>query len=275
MPGQRPALSLLDLDLRMTPAERDVSQSRWFLAGMRGLFSLPAIILMISFVGFAAFALQSGVSRGEAMFMTATVWALPAKMILIGTMTSGANLLAIFLAVTLSSIRLMPMVASLVPEMRTSRTPTWLLLLLSHFVAITAWVFAMGSFKDVPREGRVAYFAGFGITLVAINTALVGICYGLVSSFPPIVAGLLFFLTPAYFIASIWATGRQSVVKVAFIVGAVCGPLLAVVIPGFDILVAGLGGGTLAYLFDRFVIRAGRRAPPDEPVAIVQAEDVV
>jgi predicted branched-subunit amino acid permease len=259
----------------MPSPERDLSHSRWFLAGMRGLFSLPAVILMISFVGFAAFALQSGVSRGEAMFMTATVWALPAKMILIGTMTSGANLLAIFLAVTLSSIRMMPMVASLVPEMRTSRTPTWLLLLLSHFVAITAWVFAMGSFKDVPREGRVAYFAGFGMTLVAVNTALVGICYGLVSSFPPVVAGLLFFLTPAYFIASIWATGRQSVVRVAFIVGAISGPLLAVVMPGFDILVAGLGGGTLAYLFDRFVIRAGRRTAAAETVAVVRSEEVV
>ncbi|TPP11007.1 AzlC family ABC transporter permease [Rhizobium glycinendophyticum] len=259
----------------MPAAERDVSQSRWFLAGMRGLFSLPAIILMISFVGFAAFALQSGVSRGQAMFMTAAVWALPAKMILIGTMTSGANLFAIFLAVTLSSIRLMPMVASLVPEMRTSRTPTWLLLLLSHFVAITAWVFAMGSFKNVPREARVAYFAGFGITLVAINSALVGICYGLVSSFPPVVAGLLFFLTPSYFIASIWATGRQSVVKVAFVVGAIFGPLLAVVMPGFDILVAGLGGGTLAYFFDRFIVRAGKKPNSPEPESAISIEEVV
>lgn len=244
----------------MSSAPSDISQMRWFVTGMRGLFSLPAIILMISFVGFSAFALESGVSRTEAMFMTASVWALPAKMILIGSMTSGANLLGIFLAVSLSSIRMMPMVASLVPEMRTERTPTWLLLLLSHFVAITAWVFAMGSFKDVPREGRIAYFAGFGITLVTINTILVGICYGLVEAFPPIIAALLFFLTPVYFIASIWATGRQSVVKVAFVVGVISGPLLAVLVPGFDILIAGLGGGTLAFLFDRYVIRKGGKS---------------
>lgn len=260
----------------MTSASSDISQTRWFFAGMRGLFSLPAIILMISFVGFSAFALESGVSRAEAMFMTATVWALPAKMILIGTMTSGANLLAIFLAVSLSSIRMMPMVASLVPEMRTERTPTWLLLLLSHFVAITAWVFAMGSFKNVPREGRIAYFAGFGMTLVTINTILVGVCYGLVAQFPPIVASLLFFLTPVYFIASIWATGRQSVVKVAFVVGVVAGPLLAVLVPGLDILIAGLGGGTLAYLFDRYVIRRGSSSVNAEQQKMTpQAEEVV
>ena len=248
----------------MSSVSSDLSQTRWFLAGMRGLFSLPAIILMVSFVGFSAFALESGISRSEAMFMTAMVWALPAKMILIGTVTSGANLLAVFLAVSLSSIRLMPMVASLVPEMRTSRTPTWLLLVLSHFVAITAWVFAMGRFKDVPREGRVAFFAGFGITLVTVNTALVGVCYGLVAAFPPVVAAVLFFLSPVYFIASIWATGRQSVVKIAFVIGVVSGPLLALLVPGFDILIAGLGGGTLAYLIDRYLVRSEKPVPiPD------------
>ncbi len=255
----------------MSSVSSDFSQTRWFLAGMRGLFSLPAIILMVSFVGFSAFALESGVSRSEAMFMTAMVWALPAKMILIGTVTSGANLLAVFLAVSLSSIRLMPMVASLVPEMRTSRTPTWLLLVLAHFVAITAWVFAMGNFKSVPREGRVAFFAGFGITLVTVNTVLVGVCYGLVAAFPPVVAAVLFFLTPVYFIASIWATGHQSVVKIAFVIGLVSGPLLALAVPGFDIVIAGLGGGTVAYLIDRYLVRGAR----PEPMPTVETDEVL
>lgn len=242
----------------MPPAHADAASFRWFLQGARGIFSLPAFILMTSFVGFSAFALESGVSRGEAMFMTAAIWALPAKMILIGMMASGANVLAVFLAVTLSSIRMMPMVASLVPELRGARTPTWLLLVLSHFVAITAWVFAMGSLKDIPREARVSYFVGFGLTLVAVNTVLVGLSYGIVSTFPPAVAGILFFLTPVYFVGSIWASARHSVVKIAFVIGVISGPLLAVVTPGFDILIAGIGGGTLAYLIDRFVVR--RRA---------------
>ena len=123
----------------------------WFFAGMRGISSLPALILMTSFVGFSAFAFESGVTRGEAIFMTLSIWALPAKMILVGMMASGAHIAACFVAVTLSSIRLMPMVASLVPEMRTERTQTWLLLLLSHFIAITAWVFAIQRLADVPR----------------------------------------------------------------------------------------------------------------------------
>jgi len=87
------------------------------------------------------------------------------------------------------------------------------------------------------------------------GAAIVGICYGLVAAFPPLVAGILFFLTPVYFVSSIWASARHTVVKVAFIIGVIAGPLFAVIEPEFDILYAGIGGGTLAYLIDCFWFR--------------------
>ena len=240
----------------MQEASVDVrSNFAWFVIGMRGIFSIPAIILMTSFVGFSAFALESGITRTQAVFMTLSVWALPAKMILVGTMASGAPVAASFLAVTLSSIRKMPMVASIMPEMRNEKSPTWLLLFLSHFVAITSWVFAMQHMRSAPRDRRLAYFGGFAITLTLINGLIVGVCYGIVAQFPPIVAGALFMLTPIYFFASIWASARHSVVRLAFIVGVIMGPVMALIEPRFDILYAGIGGGTAAYLVDRFFIR--------------------
>lgn len=63
------------------------------------------------------------------------------------------------------------------------------------------------------------------------------------------------FLTPVYFVASIWASARHSVVKVAFVIGVIAGPAFAVIAPEFDILYAGIGGGTAAYLIDRLVFR--------------------
>ena len=242
----------------MTPATSPdrLSQRDCFLLGMRGIFSLPAFILMLSFVGFAAYTAEAGVPVGEVMFMTGMVWALPAKVILVGSMLSGAHLATAFLAVTLSSVRLMPMVAALIPELRTSRTPTWLLLLLSHFVAITAWVFAMERVHAVPRAGRVAFFAGFGITLTLTNTVLVGLAYGAVSEFPPLVSGCLFFLTPVYFLTSIWISARHRVIYWALGAGLVLGGVFAVVAPEYDILLAGLVGGTLAWWGERRFRRA-------------------
>lgn len=236
----------------------------WFFAGMRGIISLPAFILMTSYVGFSAFALESGLTRGEAVAMTLGIWALPAQMILVGSMLGNAHIAASFIAVTLSSIRMMPMVASIMPEMRAKKTPLPILLFVSHFIAITSWVFASRHLRDVPRDHRVAFFAGFGMTLTLTNTLIVGVSYGVVSQFPPVIAGALFMLTPVYFISSLWASAVQPVVKLAFVIGIVAGPILALLVPGFDVLVAGIGGGTVAYLIDRY---RRLRAPPKSEAA--------
>ncbi|HSX76883.1 MAG TPA: AzlC family ABC transporter permease [Shinella sp.] len=239
----------------MTAEPDTQSQIHWFLLGMRGIFSLPAIILMLSFVGFAAFTAEAKVPVEQVMFMTGIVWALPAKVILVGSMLSGAHVATAFLAVTLSSVRMMPMVAALVPEIRTSRTPTWLLLVVSHFIAITAWVFAMEKVRDVPRGGRVAFFAGFGVTLTLSNVVLVGLAYGAVSEFPPLVSGCLFFLTPVYFLTSIWISARHRVIYWALGIGLVLGYVFAVIAPQYDILLTGLVGGTLAWWGERALRR--------------------
>ncbi|MEQ8481336.1 MAG: AzlC family ABC transporter permease [Hoeflea sp.] len=226
---------------------------QWFLTGVRGIVSLPAIILMSAFVGFSGFAVEAGLPLGQTVFMTGMVWALPAKVLLVGSILAGASLPAAFVTVTLSSIRMMPMVASLVPEIRTAKTPTWLLLLLSHFVAITAYVFTMERIQNVPREHRVAFFAGFSITVTSANIVLVALVYSTVSSLPAMLAGALFFLTPVYFLTSIWASTRDRAGHMAMIFGLVLGPVFHQVAPEFDILYAGIVGGTLAFFADRAV----------------------
>ena len=181
----------------------------WFFKGMRGIISAPALVLMGAFVGFCGFAYESGIPLSQTVFMTAIVWALPAQLVLVGAMLAGASLPAAAIAVTLSSMRLMPMVAAFVPEIRTKSTPTWLLLVLSHFVAVTAWVFTMERLHLVPREGRLAFFAGFALTLTSANIVLVATLYSVVSYLPALLVGALFFLTPIYFLTSIWSSARS------------------------------------------------------------------
>jgi len=235
------------------------SATYWFFKGARGITSLPAIILMSAFVGFCGFAVEAGVPLGEAVFMTGMIWALPAKVLLVGSILAGVSLPAAFITVALSSIRLMPMVAALIPEMRTEKTPTWLLLLLSHFIAITAYVFTMERIRDVPREHRVAFFAGFGMTVTTANIILVAVIYSTVANLPAMVAGGLFFLTPVYFLTSIWASTRERAGHIAMTIGLALGPLFHQIAPEFDILYAGLIGGTLAFFIDRFW-KAGARS---------------
>ncbi|WP_136657247.1 AzlC family ABC transporter permease [Nitratireductor sp. XY-223] len=231
----------------------------WFLSGMRGIFSGPALVLMSAFVGFCGFAYEAGIPVGQALFMSGMVWALPGQFVLIGAIIAGASLPTAALAVALSSMRLMPMVASLVPEIKSRDTPTWVLLLISHFVAVTAWVFTMERVHLVPREGRVAFFAGFGVAITTTNLLIVAILYGVISHLPAMIGGALFFLTPVYFITSIWASARGIEVYFAMLAGLFLGPLFHTADPELGILYAGVIGGTLAFLLERLVSGHRRR----------------
>lgn len=236
-------------------AQNTSSQLPWFLMGMRAIFSGPAFILMSAMVGFCGFAYEAGIPMGQAAFMTGLVWALPAQFVLVGAMLAGASLPTAALAVALSSMRLLPMVASLVPEIRTRSTPTWLLLFLAHFVAVTSWVLTMQNLGRIPREGRAAFLAGFGLTIGVANVTLVAVCYGIIQHLPAMIGGALFFLTPVYFLTSIWATARNVEVYFALIIGLILGPVFHLADEELGLLLAGLIGGTLAFVLQRIYVR--------------------
>lgn len=232
----------------------------WFGRGMRMIVSLPAFILMTAFVGFAGFARESGIDFVHAVFMTAFIWALPAQVVLIAAIGAGMTIVPTFIAVTLSSVRLMPMVTALVPDLRAEKTRTVTLLFLSHFVAVTAWVMANQYLGQVPRRFRTAFFGGFTVTLTSCNLAVIALVYAFSTGIPPMVLGALFFLTPIYFLTSLWATARDHFVKIAMVTGLVLGPVFYLVAPDFDLLLAGLVGGVLAFLIGRRFPSGGKPA---------------
>lgn len=234
------------------------SRRLWYLRGARTAVSIPGLILASAFVGFAGLAKEAGLTLAETVFMVGMVWALPAKVVLVGAILSGASLPAAAFAVALSSIRLAPMVVALVPELRGPKTPRWVLYVLSHFVAVTSWVLAMERLRGIPRDMRTSYYAGLGSTLVLVNMGVVAIVFLVADSLPPAVSAALFLLTPMYFLTSLWGSARERAGHVAMVIGLVVGPLLHLVVPGFDLLGAGLIGGGAAFMFHKL---SRRRAP--------------
>lgn len=233
------------------------SRSAWFWRGARGIASIPALILMTSFIGFGVLCRESGLTIGQAVFTTASIWALPNQVLLVGAISSGASILVAALAVTLAGVRLMPMVAAWVPVIRSAHTPIWQLLFLSHFVAVTAWVFALLRLPDVPPRYRVPYFAGFACTLTTANLAITAISYAVAAVLPPVMAGALFFLTPIYFLTALTAAARITAERWAMALGVALGPLLFAGGIALDLLWTGLAGGTVAYGIDRVKRRRG------------------
>ncbi|TWH33497.1 MULTISPECIES: AzlC family ABC transporter permease [unclassified Aminobacter] len=231
---------------------------RWFFRGVSAAVSIPGLILISAFVGFAGLAREAGITLPQAVFMTGLVWALPAKVVLIGAIMSGASLPAAALAVSLSSVRLTPMVVALMPELRSERGRPIVLYLLSHFVAVTSWVIAMEKVREVPREMRTSWYAGLGGSLVLGNMVVVALVYAVAGSLPPILSAALLLLTPIYFLTSLWGSAREAASHYAMIFGIVLGPVFHLFMPGGDLMAAGFIGGIGAYVLYR--LRKGQGA---------------
>ena len=236
----------------------------WFLAGQRQFFSLPAAILMAAFIGFGGLAHASGVGLPETLFLVGFVWALPSMIVVVGAIQAGTPLLATMFAVALSAARLMPMTMSLIPILRGEKTPRWVLYALSHFVAVTAWVFGMTKLPDLPRAARAPYFAGFAVTLTVVNMGVAGASWWAAARLPPSAAAALVLLTPLYFVLSLWrAAARVPAERLALVFGVACAPVMHALAPSIDLLLTGLIGGTAAHLVGRRLVR-----PEEEPSEI-------
>ena len=80
------------------------------------------LVLFATYLGIGALAHDTHFSLGWALASTLFVWAGPAQIILISTLGSGATAVQAAIAVTVSAIRLFPMVVSVLPMMRTPET---------------------------------------------------------------------------------------------------------------------------------------------------------
>ena len=234
-----------------TDLARERSSLHWIGKGMLGMLSPPALILVTAYVGFAAVAREAGFDWLQTSFMTLTVWALPSQIILIGAVSAGIALPAAALAVGLSAIRLMPMTVALIAEVKTPETRTLKLLAFSHFIAITAWVFAMQRLDEVPRDKRLLYFGSFGATLTLTNTLVVALVFNLMDELPALITGALAFLTPVYFLISLFHSARDRSGRLALLFGMLCVPPAHWLSPEFDLLIAGIAGGAIAFALGR------------------------
>lgn len=235
-------------------------------AGVRAASGLPSFMLMCSLIGVGGLCRDIGYPMGAGVLSTLTIWAGPGQMVLFGSIASGVSLPAVAIAVSLSSIRFIPMCMSILPLMRQEAvpatattpaklaTPTWLMLVLSHYVAVTAWVEGMRRLPLMPKEERIPFYLGFANTVLAAATIATGAGYYLIAQLPPAFAAGLLFTSPIYFTVALAAGARRAIDWLALGLGFAAAPLVAMVAPpGLDLLFGGVGMGTLAYLIHRLL----------------------
>jgi predicted branched-subunit amino acid permease len=209
------------------------------------------LVLFATYLGIGALAHDTGFSLGWALASTVLVWAGPAQIILISTLGSGATVAQAAIAVSVSAVRLFPMVVSVLPMMRTPATKRRQLLLATHFIAVTLWVECFRLFPLVPRERRIAFTHGLGVGLVSVCVVATTLGYGLAANLPQLFGAAILLLTPLAFLLSTARNCRQLADVLALVLGLGLFPLAAKLHTGVDILISGVSAGTIAYAVHR------------------------
>src|SRR5580704_12284932 len=221
---------------------------RAFAFGMAAVrWTILSAVLFVTYIGIGALAHDTHFSLAWALLATLLVWAGPAQIILISTLASGASVVQSAIAVTVSAIRLFPMVAAVLPLMKTPQTKKRQLILVAHFTAVTLWVECYRFLPHVPRERRIAFVHGLGSGLLLIGLAATTIGYALAANLTQTFAAAILLLTPLAFLFSTARNSKELADVVALVLGLALYPFAAMLNSGADILVSGVSAGTIAY----------------------------
>lgn len=215
-------------------------------------FTILSAVLFVTYIGIGALAHDTHFSLAWALLGTVLIWAGPAQIILISTLSSGASIVQSAIAVTVSAIRLFPMVISVLPMMRTPQTKRRHLVLVAHFTAVTLWVECYRFLPHVPRGRRVTFIHGLGSGLVLIGVAATAIGYELAANLTQTFASAILLLTPLSFLFSTARNCKQLADVLALGLGLALYPLASLLNSGFDILISGFAAGTTAFLVHKW-----------------------
>jgi hypothetical protein len=242
----------------MSVSRTFASSSAAFFGGMRAAYSSIFIVVISgTYVGIGALAHGYGISPVWLALSTVLVWAAPAQVILITALGVGGSLVDAAIAVTMTAIRLFPMVVVLLPLLRRAGARLGELLLPTHFASVSMWVESLRLLPSMDREHRVAFCNGLsaGYMSAAVTCGFAG--FYLAAGLPPLLAGALLFLTPMSFLISTSRNARAMIDKLALALGLLIGPLLVHYKIGLDLMWTGVIGGTIAYAVHRL---SGARA---------------
>jgi len=228
------------------------ASSAAFLGGVKhALTSVFFPVMAGTYIGLGALAHDFGLSAWWLTASTVFVWAAPAQVILISGIGTGAAMIEVALAVTLSAIRLFPMVVALLPLIRTRTTRTVDLVLPAHFTSVSMWIESLRMLPGMAPEHRMAFCNGLSVAYMAAAAVFGLVGFFLAGGLPPLFAAALLFITPISFLISTARSAVTMLDRVALALGLVLGTTLAALQVEFDLMWAGVGGGTLAYVVNR------------------------
>ena len=222
----------------------------FFLKGYKSILKhdSPAIALGCCFIAIGALLKNLGFNIQESIFSTMLTYALPGSLVMAESMLIGASLFNIFLAVWFVNARLYPMTVSLFPLMMHKSQPKWKYYFSCHFIAVSAWLIMRSNYKQIPKKHRIDYWIGIGSATVSVSVLGTYIGFSFSDYFNKDMMIGLAILNPVYFLCMMVGASKTIQITLSVSLGIILGPVIYLYSPEWSILLAGVIGGTIAYL---------------------------
>ena len=224
--------------------------SKVFFKGLQSLKGArsPAIPLAACFIALGALLKDAGFNLQQSAASSFFTYALPGQLVMAESLLIGASLVNIFIAVWLVNFRLYPMTVSLFPLLRHKSQPKWKYYLSCHFLAVSSWLIAKDTYKEIEKKYRIDFWMGigFGTWATAVFTTLIG--YSLADYLNKELMIGFAIVNPVYFFCMMIGAMKNIKISISVIGGTIMGPVFYLVSTEWAILIAGLIFGTIAYL---------------------------
>mgnify|MGYP001470890955 FL=1 len=217
------------------------------LSSLKGSRS-PAIPLAACFVALGALLKDAGFNLQQSAASSLFTYALPGQLIMAESLLLGASIINIFIAVWLVNFRLYPMTVSLFPLLEHKSQPKWKYYLSCHFLAVTSWLIAKESYKNINRKYRIDFWIGIGTGTISV--AILMTIFGYLSADylnKNMMIGLAI-VNPVYFFCMMISAMKNQSISVAVISGTILGPVIYLFSTEWALLFAGLISGSIAFL---------------------------
>jgi predicted branched-subunit amino acid permease len=219
------------------------------LKGAKDAFGAPAAILFAGMLGFGAMGQANGLDIWLTSATSFFMFALPGQVVLVEMLVLSASGVTIAIAVTLTATRFFTMCLTLFPQFPEKQRSSFYYLVV-HFVAMTAWAVSMRDFPKMKVEERLSYFTGFAFVCWAVSTPATVLGYMVAGQVPSYINLGLVFINPLFFLLTFTEVKPRGN-RIAILLGAPIGLFSYLWFPDYSLLIAGIVGGTIAYMIDK------------------------
>jgi predicted branched-subunit amino acid permease len=219
------------------------------IKGAKDAFGVPAAILFAGMLGFGAMGQANGLDIWLTSATSFFMFALPGQVVLVEMLVLSASGVTIAIAVTLTATRFFTMCLTLFPQFPEKQRSSFYYLVV-HLVAMTAWAVSMRDFPKMKPEERLSYFTGFAFVCWAVSTPATVLGYLVAGQVPSYINLGLVFINPLFFLLT-FTEVKPRANRMAILLGGPIGLLSYLWFPDYSLLIAGLFGGTVAYMVDK------------------------